>query len=108
MEKIRMSLPFSKVVTPPCPDPECGSKDTTTGRSVRISAGLGLAIGGSLLCYLAGFIYPLGRILIPFLLVGGIIICFVPPLAKYCCLECDAHWNPDNPQKIWRPRPPGL
>jgi len=101
-----MRLPFLRIATPPCP--ACGSKDTTTGRIIRLSAGLGLALGGSVLCYIIGFLYPTGRMLIPFLLFCGLLICFVPPLGKYCCLECDAYWNPENPELVWRPRPPGL
>lgn len=101
-----MRLPFVRIVTPPCP--ACGSKDTTTGRVIRLAAGLGLGLGGSLLCFLASFIYPPALILIPFLFFCGLIMCLVPPLGKYCCLECDAYWDPANPGMIWRPKPPGL
>ncbi|MQL51131.1 hypothetical protein GFC01_02380 [Desulfofundulus thermobenzoicus] len=101
-----MRLPFFKIKTPPCP--ACGSTDTTTGRMLRIAAGLGVGGGGSILCYLLGFLYPMGRIIIPLALLCGAVICFIPPLGKYCCLSCDAYWNPDNPKVIWRPRDPGL
>ena len=101
-----MKSPFFKIVTPPCPD--CKSTNTIAAKQIRMSGGLGMAIGGSLICYLVGFLYPLGRLLIPFLFIGGIIICFIPSLGKYCCLDCDAYWNPDRPDKIWRPKPPGL
>ncbi len=101
-----MRSPFFKINTPPCP--ECGSQNTITGRKLKLSAGLGIAIGGSLLCYLLGYLYPLGRVLIPFFFFAGVIICFVPSLGRYCCLDCDAYWNPEAPHKIWRPQPPGL
>ncbi|SFG55662.1 hypothetical protein SAMN05660649_01977 [Desulfotomaculum arcticum] len=100
-----MKWPF-RIKTPVCPS--CGSSDTTTGRIIRLAAGLALGIGVSMILYLIGYIYPLGRILIPFTFIGGMIICVIPPLGKYCCLECDAYWNPDNPSLVWRTKPPGL
>ena len=101
-----MKSPFFKINTPPCPD--CGSTNTIAAKQVRWSAGLGIAIGGSLLCYVLGYLYPLGRVLIPFFFFAGVIICFIPSLGKYCCLDCDAYWNPETPGKIWRPKPPGM
>lgn len=93
-----------KVNTPPCP--ACKSTNTAKGRTVRIAAGLGLGVLGSLVVYVAGYIYPVGRILIPFLVVAGLIMAVIPPLAKYCCLDCDGYWN-DGDTKVWRPRDPG-
>ena len=101
-----MRLPFLRVNTPPCPS--CGSKDTTTGRMLRIIAGLGVGLGGSLVCFLLKFIYPLIVVMIPFLILVGLIMSAIPPLGKYCCLECDAYWDPEAPDLIWRPKPPGL
>lgn len=100
-----MKWPF-RIKTPPCPS--CGSNDTTTGRVVRLSAGFALGIVLTTIIYLAGYIYPTGRVLMPFTIVCGMIICVIPPLGKYCCLECDAYWNPENPELIWRTKPPGL
>jgi hypothetical protein len=95
-----------KSSVPPCP--ACGSKNTITGRRLRLAGGLGIGLGGSLICYLAGFFYPLGRILIPFLLVAGFIIAIFPSPGRYCCLDCDAYWNPETPHIHWRPKRPGL
>jgi len=100
-----MKLSF-RIKTPACPS--CGSNDTTTGRMVRLSAGFAIGVFISLIIYLIGYIYPLGRILLPFTMISGMIICVIPPLGRYCCLECDAYWNPDNPELVWRTRPPGL
>jgi len=101
-----MRLPFLKITTPPCP--ACGSKNTTTGRLIRLAAGFGVGLGGSILCFLLAFLYPPGLILIPIALGCGFFICLIPPLGKYCCLDCDAYWNPDNPQLHWKPREPGI
>jgi len=91
---------------PVCPD--CGSKNTATGRLVKLGAGFGVGIVGSILCYLLGFFYPLGRLMIPFLLLFGALMAITPSLGKYCCMDCDAYWNPETPETIWRPRPPGI
>lgn len=102
-----MRVPFFKITTPPCPS--CGSPNTTTGRKVRLAAGLGIGAGGSFLCLLLGlFLYPPGLALVPIAAVCGFVVCLIPPLGKYCCLDCDAYWNPDNPKQYWKPRDPGI
>lgn len=91
---------------PVCPD--CGSTNTATGRLVKLGAGFGLGVIASLICYVLGYFYPLGRMMIPFLIFFGIIMSITPCLGRFCCLSCDAYWNPENPKVIWRPRPPGI
>lgn len=91
---------------PTCP--ECGSQNTSTARLVKLAAGFGVGIILSVFCYLFGFIYPLGRLMIPFLLIFGLILAVTPSLGKYCCLACDAYWDPKNPKVVWRPRSPGI
>lgn len=88
--------------------PECGSQNTSTARLVKLGAGFGIGFILPIFCYAIGFIYPLGRLMIPLLIVFGLLMSVTPCLGKYCCLSCDAYWNPDNPKLVWRPRPPGL
>ncbi|MEW6274484.1 MAG: hypothetical protein AB1556_05145 [Bacillota bacterium] len=97
---------FARPKYPPCPS--CGSTNTITARRLRLAAGFGVGIILSIICYVLGFFYPLGRVMIPFLLVTGMIMAVMPSLGKYCCLDCDAYWNPDRPDLIWRPKPPGI
>ncbi len=101
-----MVLPIPKIKTPPCP--ACGSKNTTRGRIIRLAAGLGLGFGGALFFLLLGYFYPWIRSLLFIALLCGLFVCLIPPLGKYCCLDCDAYWNPEDPDKFWRPKPPGL
>lgn len=91
---------------PVCPD--CGSSNTATARLVKLGAGFGFGVIVSVICYVLGYFYPLGRMMIPFLVIFGIILSITPCLGKYCCLSCDAYWNPETPKLIWRPRPPGI
>lgn len=88
--------------------PECGSENTSTARLVKLGAGFGIGILLPVFLYVISFIYPSSSIIIPLLIIFGLLMSVTPCLRKYCCLNCDAYWNPDNPKLVWRPRTPGI